>query len=361
MARSGPTSGDVAKLAKVSRPTVNRVLGGYGYASEEATARVLAAAEQLGYRPNAAARTLLTGRSRSVGIVVVDIANPFFSSIVAAVCDRMLTAGYETFIMSSDGDTAKERIAIDAMLSKQVEGMIVAPTSVTRTDHLRTVTAAGLPLVLIDRVPFDVEGDAIDIDNIAAGYDATNRLLAEGRRRVAIISHGQGGAETDWAHLDDIEHGRLNPSALRLLGYLHAHRDAGLEPDPDLVRIVPSQTKEDARAASTDLLEAGIDGLFVTDNVLSIGAYLTLAEAGVRLPDELSLIVFDDVDWTALTTPPLTVMSQPFQAIGEQSARRLLQRLQTGADQVPRDRHRVPHELVVRGSTRPIETTGGRG
>ncbi|MBN9631823.1 MAG: LacI family DNA-binding transcriptional regulator [Actinobacteria bacterium] len=358
MARTGPTSGDVAKLAKVSRPTVNRVLGGYGYASEEATARVLAAAEQLGYRPNAAARTLLTGRSRSVGIVVVDIANPFFSSIVSAVCDRMLTAGYETFIMSSDGDTAKERIAVDAMLSKQVEGMIVAPTSVTQTDHLRAVGAAGLPLVLIDRVPSNVEGDAIDIDNVAAGYDATSRLLAEGRRRVAIISHGQGGAETDWAHLDDVDRGRLNPSALRLLGYLQAYRDAGLKPNPRLVQVVPAQTKDEARRASTRLLDAGMDGLFVTDNVLSIGAYLTLAQAKVRLPDELSLIVFDDVDWTALTTPPLTVVSQPFQTIGEESASRLLQRLQGTPENASSERHRVPHEIVVRGSTRPIPTTG---
>lgn len=356
MSNSTPTSDDVARLAQVSRPTVNRVLGGYGYASEEVRQRVRDAATALGYRPNAAARTLLTGKSRTIGVVVVDIMNPFFAAVVAAVSDIALRANYETFIMSSNGDIDQEGLAIDALLAKQVDGMIVAPNSVTHTVHLERIVRSNVPLVLIDRVASRLPCDSVDIDNVRAGQDATNRLLDDRRQCIGIITHAQTRQELDWAawNLDTVDRAALNPSALRLLGFLIAHRDRGVRVLPELVITPEIQSQSAARTACEGLMRLGVDGLFITDNILSIGAYRALKDSGRRLPSDLSVVAFDDVDWTSLTTPSLTVVSQPFSDMGARAADQLFLRIDGPDPATPPRAQRLDHTLIERESTRDV-------
>lgn len=351
MGRSGPTSGDVARLAQVSRQTVNRALGGYGYASEEAIERVMRAAKELGYRPNSAARALLTGRSHTIGIVVVDIENPFFAALVAAVCDVALMGGYETFIMSSEGSAEKEAAAVEALLSKGVDGIIMASTSVTDRRQVERVMSANVPLITIDRASAAAKCDSMSIDNVTAGYDATHMLLSSGRRRIAVLTYAQGEDEERWESWDlASEPIDLNPSALRLFGYLKAHRALDVPVDPSLVRLTLQQTREAAKAETAAALDAHPDAVFATDNVLSIGAFRTLKERSVRVPDDVWMVAFDDVEWTALTAPPLTVVAQPTRLMGRSAARRLLDRLAGKADEPPRQ-FRFSHALVEREST----------
>ncbi len=242
MSKSAPTSADVARLAGVSRPTVNRVLGGYGYASPDTIDKVKAAATSLGYRQNAAARTLLTGRSGTVGVIVVDIENPYFSTIVAEVCRAAQAAGYQTLIMSSEGDSTVEAQAVEAMLAQRVDGLIIAPNSASATDHLDAVTAVGVPVVAIDRIPVASQLNTVSIDNVQAGYDATCLLIEEGRKRIGIVTYDPRPHAAIWAALDTPNPHELNPSPQRLLGYLQALRSAGLRADPDLIAFAPKQS-----------------------------------------------------------------------------------------------------------------------
>lgn len=351
MGRSGPTSDDVARLAQVSRQTVNRALGGYGYASEEAIERVTRAARELGYRPNSAARALLTGRTNTIGIVVVDIQNPFFAGLVAAVSDVALMGGYETFIMSSEGSAEKEAAAVEALLSKGVDGIIMASTSVADRRQVDRVMNAGTPLITIDRASAATRCDSMSIDNIKAGFDATSLLLERGRRRIAVLSYSQGEHERRWNDWDlEDEPDDLNPSALRLFGYLTAHRDAGVPVDPALVRLTEQQTREAASAEMSSALAASPDAVFATDNVLSIGAFRTLRDHGVHVPGDVWMIGFDDVEWTTLTAPPLTVVAQPTRLMGRSAARRLLDRIARTAEE-PARQFRFSHAILERDST----------
>src|SRR3954452_12623835 len=225
--RNGATIPDVARAAGVSRATTARALGGYGSVSAETLDRVRTAAEQLGYRPNELARSMITGKTFTIGVIVADIENPFFARVSRGVSDTARHAGFEVILVNTDEDVEAERNALKVLQEKRVDGVIVAPVSGSEVDHLLAVRQAGCPIVLIDRRVKDLPADTVVIDNRTAAADAVERLLAAGHRRIALVTGGGGGDLRPQGGPRAISTG-----AERIECYRAALRAAGIE-EPD--------------------------------------------------------------------------------------------------------------------------------
>ncbi|GAA1159623.1 LacI family DNA-binding transcriptional regulator [Nocardioides aquiterrae] len=355
-----PTIRDVARVAEVSVATASRALGNYGRVSAETRARVLAATEQIGYRPNSLARSMITRRTNSIGVVCADIASPFFAGVVRGITDEAKRAGFDTLLVNTDEDVATEREAVALLMDKRVDGLIVSAADVREVEHLAGAQERGTPVVLIDRISSMLDADAVTVDDVAATEEAVRHLLGLGHRRIGVIAELRIEREADWANLLgpdlDRDRGELNASAARLLGYLRAHRAAGVPVDPSLVCRTGSYDVGGATEAARALLTRTNrpTALVTIDNVMTVGAFRAVRELDLDLPGDLSFVGFDNLDWTTLVRPALTLVEQPMHEIGEQAARRLVERI-SGDDQEPR-RILLPTSFLVRGSTAAVES-----
>lgn len=339
MAKPRATIADVARLAGVSTATAGRVLGGYGYVGAERRTEVLKAAQALAYRPNALARSLITGRTRTIGVVAGDIQNPFYASILRGIANVAEAEGLGLLITNSDEDLSREVRAVDLLMKKQVDGLILSPCDTRAAPHLDELHASGLPLVLIDRAVAGIGADQVRTDNVAAACTAVLHLIGQGHRRIGVVAEllavGSGDIAAFVARppAEEAESTRtLYPSWQRLLGYLKAHREAGLPLDPALIRRAGRYASDAARRQAHALL-SGADrpsALFTTDATMSEGAMAAIADLRLAVPGDLSLICFDDLDWMAFTTPGISAMAQPRLFMGEAAARMLIERISGG-------------------------------
>ena len=351
----GVTIAAVARRAGVSTATAGRVLGGYGYSSAEKREKVLAAAAELGYRPNLLARGLITGHTRTVGVVAGDIESPFYATILRGISDVLERRGFGMLITNSDESATREREAVGLLMEKQVDGLVISPCDTVSAGHLHDA-AARLPVVLIDR---DVPGLAVDgvgVDNVAGARGGVARLLQAGHRRIAMLAELEHSPLGDLdAFLDAAERGAvtdagLYPSWQRLLGFLEAHRAAGVPVDPTLVRRVGAYSSTAAEREARALLGQADrpTALFTADGTMSNGAMTALRAAGLAVPGALSLVAFDDLDWMAFVGPGIDAIAQPRRRMGEAAADMLHERI-AGHDGPPR-RLRLATTWIARGS-----------
>ena len=321
---------DVARDAGVSQATAARALGGYGYASPAVRGRVRESASRLGYTPNGVARALVSRATHTVGLVVGDIENPFFAAAARCLSDVLEAAGYTVLLANADERADREALAVEALRRRRVDGLAVVPAPGTR---LADVARDGAPLVQLDRYVRGLAADAVLVENAAGAAGAVAHLIGLGHRRIGIVSDTP----------------RISSSSERLHGYRRALAAAGIPADERLVAIA-GPTQADGHRAARDLL-AGSDrptALFTANNFMTVGALLAARELGLRIPDQLALVGFDDLDWTALVDPPLTAVSQPVGELGRVAGERLLARIR--GDSRPARRLRLPTTLVVRGS-----------
>ena len=324
---------DVAREAGVSQATAARALAGYGYVSGRARERVQAAAERLGYRPHHVARALASGSTMTVGLVVGDIENPFFAGAARGLADVLAEQDYTLLLANSDEDLEEERLAVEALLARHVDGLVVVPTSPESRTHLAPLVGAGTPLALFDRPVRGLAVDMVLVDNAAGAARAVRHLLDFGHRRIGMVSDSP----------------EIATSAERIAGYRRALRTAGVTIDRALLRV-GGPTPDDGYAAARSLLTAGAppSALFTANNFMTLGAVRAIRELGLRIPDDVSLVGFDDLDWTTIVDPPLTVVAQPVNELGRTVGELLLARL-GGAAGEPR-RIRLRTQLVVRAS-----------
>jgi LacI family transcriptional regulator len=354
---SKATIADVARAAGVSTATAGRVLGGYGYTSEEKKEQVLKAAQTLRYRPNALARSLITGKTRTLGVVAGDIQNPFYASALRGISNVAEANGFGLLITNSDEDQAKEVHSVELLAQKQVDGLIVTTSDTRKARHLHSLRAMGMPLVLIDRAVAGLMVDRVATDNISAAEQAVRHLITAGHRQIGIVAElvdeESGGLDMFLARAvagDPIESETLYPSWQRLLGYIRAHRIEGLPVDPRLTLRAGSYSALAAQAVVSRLMTAPDPptALFTTDSTMSEGTMRALAELNLSIPQDLSLICFDDLDWMSFHRPGITSIAQPHLAMGEAAARMLLERIR-GENYPPRT-VLMPAELIKRGS-----------
>ncbi|WP_206476794.1 LacI family DNA-binding transcriptional regulator [Microbacterium sp. KRD172] len=357
-----PTISEVAAAAGVGRSTAARTLGGYGYVSPELRGRVAAAAAQLGYRTNALARSMSTGVSQTIGVIIADIANPFFGGVVRGISDASRAHGFETLVLSTHEDLAEEIAATDVLIDKRVDGIIVASAALDAASagHIRQAGEHGIPVVLVDRAVAGLDLDAVVIDNRSAARDAVAKLIAVGHRRIGFV----WGPPVDERprrrrELIDVATRNLWTDGERLQGYLDALDDAGMVLDTDLI-MVGRKTEENAAVEVARMLASDDPptALFCTENDAVTGTLLALRAAGVRVPSDVSLIGFDDNSWAAVMEPPLTMIEQPTLALGTRAAEVLFTAIE-GEPRAP-ELHTLNTRLVERSSVMPPSTQNDR-
>ena len=352
--RTAATITDVAAAAGVSVATAARALGDYGSVSPATKDRVQTAAQQLGYRANHLARSMVTGSTRTVGAVLSDIENPFFSAALRGITDVAEGAGYEVVVVNTDEDPEIEREAVRALLERRVDGLLVSPAHGAEPRHLQHAIAGGTPVVLLDRLILGVASDSVGVDNRAAARTATQRLVDAGHRRIGLVTGDTAETRPGLARVvdDGVETAFGGTTGLRVAGYRDALLEAGLLPDPELL-AADGLRPQDAASATRRLLALSDPptALVALDSLLTLGVLQAMDDLGLRWPDDVSIVGFDDAEWTEVVSPPLTVLAQPVLDLGRTACELLLHRLR-GRDGRPEHRW-LPTRVVERASVGP--------
>jgi LacI family transcriptional regulator len=329
-----PTIYDVARLAGVSTATVSRALNGTGQIAPATRAAIHAAVEQLGYQPNTVARSLVTKSTQTIALLLPDIANPFYAALVSGIQQRALETGHTMLLCTTESDPEREEQYLTLLRAKQVDGVLVDGL-VLPPDRIARFVQDGLPIVCLDR---DVESSSVplvQVDNRLGARMATEHLLGLGHRHIA---HVAGAPE-------------LKISEERVQGYRDALSAAGIEPDRAL-RRVGSFTEEGGYEAMLALLDGPVfTAVFAANDLSALGVINAIVGSGLRVPQDMSVVGFDDLRLSRYTTPPLTTVHQPALEIAQRATQLLLD-LASGRA-VRQVRHLLEPELVVRGSTGP--------
>jgi LacI family transcriptional regulator len=327
---------DVARRAGVSTSTVSHVVNGTRFVSDELRERVLAAMRELDYTPNAAARMLSLKRSRTIGLIVSDIRNPFFASVARGVEDVAQEQGYTLVLCNSDENADREAACLTALESRAVDGVLLASAGAA-DEHLSRLVRAGFPIVLVDRDLPELGAPAVVLDNEGAAYNAVRHLIAGGHRRIAMLS-GRASIST---------------TTERIAGYRRALREAGLEVDERLI-VSGASTSEGGAAAATIVLDVDPppSAIFSGNNLMSIGALQAIANRGLVVPDDIALVGFDDFPypWSDAFRPHLTTVAQPTYELGRKAAEILVERLRDSSSNHA-ERVVLEGKLVVRESS----------
>ncbi|WP_229068956.1 LacI family DNA-binding transcriptional regulator [Actinoplanes sp. DH11] len=326
----------VAERAGVSVRTVSNVVSGFPQVAPETRRRVQQVLDELGYRPNAAARHLRGGRSGMIALVIPEIASPYFGELAGHLADEAEKRGWTLLVQQTGGDARRERELLDGVRGQAVDGLVMSPWALSPADLRRRPDAA--PLVLLGEQDADGLLDHVAIDNVAAARELTRHLIETGRTRIAAV-----GLQP---HL-------LNGTAARRRdGYRQALAEAGLPHDPALEVPVDRLHRADGAAAMRVLLGAGIrvDAVFCFSDQLALGALHAATGHGLRVPADLAVAGFDDVEDGRYANPPLTTVAPDKVAIARVALELLAGRLCPDGDPEPA-RHIVAHHLEVRAST----------
>ena len=332
--RQRPTIYDVARLAGVSTATVSRALNGTGQIAASTRATIEAAVEQLGYRPNTIARSLVTKTTQTIALLLPDITNPFYAALVNGIQQTALSHGHTMLLCTTESDAGREEHYLRVLRAKQVDGALVDGL-VLPPDRIARFVEDGFPIVCLDR---DIDSRSIplvQVDNRLGGRIATEHLIDLGHTRIGHVT----GA------------GELGISDERLAGYRDALSGAGLPVDFQLVEE-GRFTDDGGHDAARRLLERepGVTAIFAANDLSALGVLNAVAEAGKRVPDDVSVVGFDDLHLSAYTAPPLTTIRQPAVEIAT-LATEILIGLTKGRE-VEEMRHLLEPELVIRASTR---------
>ena len=330
---------DVAQAAGVSVGMASRVLAGYGSFSEETRVKVAAAAKTLAYRPNAVARSLRVGRTKALGLAVTNIASYHWITFIRGVEAAAGRHGYQVILGHTGDDPAREREHIQALYQRNVDGLIITPTT-ENEDRIRELVDAGFPVVLTESTMKEVHTPRINIADHRAAYEATSYLVGLGHRRIGIVA----GEQTISSGVD------------RLRGHLDALRDRGIDPDESLIGY--GAYRFDPAFAVTDRLMSmpSPPTALVVSNETMLGAALQcLKELRVRIPQDVSLIGFDDPPWARFFAPAITTIRTPRDRMGSMAVHALIALIDAETDgDGAREERLVQAELVVRESCRSL-------
>ncbi|TLM87095.1 LacI family DNA-binding transcriptional regulator [Pseudarthrobacter sp. NamE5] len=322
--RRDVTVADVAKAANVSKAQAARALGNYGAVSDDVRERVLAAAEELSYRPNELARSMNTGKSHTIGVVVGDIENPHFGLATRGITDTAKKSGYNVILVNTDEEQAAEVDAVQILLDKRVDGLIVAPASSTETEHLQSVYESGRPLVLLDRAANGLAAETVAVNTAGISYESTVHLLDSGHRRIAFISTLK--SDSPFKAETQVDSSQISE---RLDGMFRAFSDKGLAFPHDLVRLNAGDA-DSIQKITRELLRMPDPATVVvaSDGLIALSVLGAIQDLGLSIPEDVSFLMYDDFAWTRLTTPPLTVIAQPVYEMGVAAANALLRQIQ---------------------------------
>ncbi len=332
---------DVAKKAGVSVMTVSRVINGKKNVREDTREKVLKAIEELGYIPNSIARSLTLKKTATIGLVISDITNPFFTTIVRGVEDTAISKHFTVILCNTDENPEKESMYVEVLARNKVDGVIFTSASGKKAP-LKSLFIRNIPLVLIDRTIEGLEDvDIVRGDSISGAYMLTKHLIDLGHRRIGIIV----GSKAISTAVDRVE------------GYKRALKDSNIPIDESLIRINEKSkfSKEDGYRLTKELrnMENSPTAIFGGNNLMAIGAILAIRELGLSIPDDISLVSFDDIESLSEVYPFLTVVKQPAYTMGVLATELLIRRIEN-KDKIKEKREiLLKPELIIRRSTAP--------
>ncbi|WP_203364016.1 LacI family DNA-binding transcriptional regulator [Bacillus sp. REN10] len=323
---------DVAKLAKVSIATVSRVTSNENVVNEKTKERVLKAMKELGYKPNSAARTLRMSQSNIIVVLMINIKNAFFSEFIRGIEEVAREAGYYLLLGSTDGEAEKEKEYIDLIRESRVDGVILTTASVEMNSAIEEISRNSPIVLTFDYVP-NQDIPSISIDNESASRKITNHLIKLGHQRIAHITGDM----------------RRLQSQTRLSGYKQALYQNGIAVDEALIQE-GGYLFEDGYAAAQKLLsfEKRPSAIYGGNDNVAIGALKAVQDAGLRVPDDIAVVGFDDVDMSRYTTPRLTTIHQPRYEIGKRAMNLLLKKIKH--EKIDRPHVILEDKLIVRES-----------
>lgn len=306
---------DIAQYLGVSKTLVSFVLNGKGKEfriSDDICKKVLETAKEMNYQPNRIAQGLRTGKTKTIGLIIADIANPFFGKLGREIEQEAAKHGYRVIFCSSDENAEKSKRQIAMLQQSLVDGYIISPP-INSEDQIRALVKNHVPLVLIDRYFPDIDCNYIVVDNLEAAYRATKHLLSLGRKKIANIT-----INLDLVNMKE-----------RTEGYRQALLDSGIIPDENLIKVLPfSHDNTDVNKAINELVgnkdDRKADAILFSSSKIGVMGIECISALGIKIPDDIAVISFDNADAYKICVSPVTVIGQPLPEIGKQAVQMLL-------------------------------------
>ncbi|MGD0709950.1 MAG: LacI family DNA-binding transcriptional regulator [Bacteroidales bacterium] len=332
---------DIAKSLGVSKTLVSMVLNNHADEkgiSKVTQKRVWEKIKEYNYKPNMMARGLRLGRSNTIGLIVSDISNPFYSKIARYIENFVEPKGYNIMICSTDEDVEKEIRLIKMLRDRQTDGLIIS-TSQKSSKEIRILLDEKYPFVLIDRVMPDVKTNSVIVDNFKGSHHAVTHMLQQGYKKIAAFAVSPSYVST----IND-----------RIEGYLRAIKDFGLTYGKAYLKEIPfTNVKETVRKELSALLNSKdkVNALFAVNNNIAVACLECLNDMKVRIPEDIAFVCFDDLDVFKFGRPSITAISQPIEEICKNAADILLENIKNKDDRVELSQVKLPTTLIVRRST----------
>ena len=329
---------DVAKMANVSIATVSRVLNGTTPVKAELATRVNAAIKELSFRPNNAARNLVTRRNRSIGVIVSDLSNSFTGEILNGIEDMCQNLKYDVLVASTGGDIKKEIHNLEVFEGKQVEGLIILPWTL-HAETVEKINSMSTYLVMVNRNNSKLNVPIVAIDNYKAAYQMTNYIISKGHKKIGFI---RNSVDVDYFGLDQYR------------GYKQAMTDHNLEIDQRYIKYGDFSMENSYNIVKNFINDKDVPtAIFATSDIMAIGAINALRDNDYKVPEDVSVVGFNNVKMASLYRPRLTVIHQPLFAIGTVAVKMIAN--QGSYAQTPENRVVImPHKLIERESCGPV-------
>ena len=330
---------DIASQLGVSPTLVSFVLNGQGDKkgiNPETQKKVRTLAKKLNFKPNELARSLRLGNSKTIGLIITDISNDFYSTLAKSIEEKASAHGYNVIFMNSEEDPEKEAKLIELLLDRSVDGLIISTTSVGR-EEMRQLRNSNIPFVLMDRYVPGVKTNYVIVDNYKGAYEMTEHLLALGLNRIALLY-------VTPSHLTTMKH--------RISGYKDALRSKGMSANNKLIREIPHDSISERMEIELKqlILEENIQSIFFLNNKLAKAGLELINKYKLRIPQDLSIASFDDIDLFRFSNPTITSVIQPKEEIGMQAFEILLEQIQNKDSDSKKKQVVLPVKLVVRES-----------
>jgi LacI family transcriptional regulator len=324
---------EVAKKAGVSSASVSHVLNNTRFVSENVRERVKSAMRELNYRPNALARSLRRGETRTLGLILPDSSNPFFAEVGHAIESAAFALGYSVILCNTENDENKEYLYTEVLENKQLDGIIFVGAGENH-EAISELVQNGIPLVVVDRDMGNLELDTVTTENYQGGLLATQHLLSLGYQIIGCITGPSN----------------ITPSADRVTGYRAALQQAGIPVDESLL-VRGDFHAPSGYSAAMQLLEHDPrpTAIFVCNDMMAIGALRAVSQLGLSVPENIAIVGFDDIQLASYITPSLTTVSQPKQEIGQLAVRLLFERMRDPS--LPPRHNILPTQLIIRESS----------
>lgn len=329
-----PTIRDVAKLAGVAPITVSRVINNSSYVKQETRERVEAAVEELGYIPNTVGLSLRFKQTMTLAVVLTDITNPFWTTVVRGIEDVAQANGYSVILCNTDESEAKQDQYLQMLLRRRIDGILLVPAT-SSPNPIRLIQKQNIPTVVLDRQIHGIELDLVRSDTEEGAYQLTKHLLSLGHRRITMLAGPRD----------------ISTSIDRTNGFCRAFDDIDLEVRDEQI-IWGEFTQEAGYAMAQRTLQGATlpTALFAVNNFVAMGALRALRESQVSVPDQMSIVAVDDIPPAFTIKPFLTVAKQPAREMGKQATNLLLERIKGGTED-PRKQIVLPTEIIIRTSS----------